>query len=153
MMDGIRYANDPSLCAIIEAKKKIWSETERAPKIRDMYVVSIGTSRVSKSYLYDKAKGWGLVSWALPVIDILQSSGAEVISYQVGKLFEAEECKDQYIRLTPEIGDASDQMDDGSVKNIEALKESARTFIQSHSDELDKVIDDLINKDSDVCPV
>lgn len=153
LVDGGIYANDPSLCAIIEAKKKIWSETERAPKIHDMYVVSIGTGRVSKSYLYDKAKGWGLVSWALPVIDILQSSGAEVISYQVGKLFEAEECQDQYVRLTPEIGDASDQMDDGSLKNIQALKESALNYIQTHSAELDKVIDDLIDKDSDVCPI
>lgn len=147
LVDGGIYANDPSLCAIIEAKKKIWSETERAPKIHDMYVVSIGTGRVSKSYLYDKAKGWGLVSWALPVIDILQSSGAEVISYQVGKLFEAEECQDQYVRLTPEIGDASDQMDDGSVKNIEALKASALDYIQKHSAELDKVIGDLMNNE------
>lgn len=147
LVDGGIYANDPSLCAIIEAKKKIWSETERAPKIHDMYVVSIGTGRVSKSYLYDKAKGWGLISWALPVIDILQSSGAEVISYQVGKLFEAEECQDQYVRLTPEIGDASDQMDDGSVKNIEALKASALDYIQKHSAELDKVIGDLMNNE------
>lgn len=153
LVDGGIYANDPSLCAIIEAKKKVWKVNNRAPKINDMYLVSIGTGRVSKSYLYDKAKGWGLVSWALPVIDILQSSGAEVISYQVSKLFEAENCQNQYVRLTPEIGNASDQMDDGSVKNIEALKESARAFIQSHSDELDKVIDDLIDKDSDVCPV
>lgn len=118
-----------------------------------MYVVSIGTGRVSKSYLYDKAKGWGLISWALPVIDILQSSGAEVISYQVKKLFEAEECQNQYVRLTPEIGNASDEMDDGSLKNIQALKESALNYIQTHSAELDKVIDDLIDKDSNVCPI
>lgn len=147
LVDGGIYANDPSLCAIIEAKKKIWSETERAPKIHDMYVVSIGTGRVSKSYLYDKAKGWGLVSWALPVIDILQSSGAEVISYQVSKLFEAEECQNQYVRLTPEIGDASDQMDDGSVKNIEALKASALDYIQKHSAELDRVVEDIMKNE------
>ncbi len=144
LVDGGIYANDPSLCAIIEAKKKVWKETNCAPKIHDMYVVSIGTGRVSKSYLYNKAKSWGLVSWALPVIDILQSSGAEVISYQVSKLFEAEDCQSQYVRLTPEIGKASDQMDDGSVKNIEALKESANNYIQAHSADLDRVIDDLL---------
>lgn len=146
LVDGGIYANDPSLCAIVEAKKKIWKETNRAPKIHDMYVVSIGTGRVSKSYLYEKAKGWGLISWALPVIDILQSSGAEVISYQVGKLFEAEECLDQYIRLTPEIGDASEEMDDGSVKNIEALKASAEKYIQEHSADLDKIVSDLLGE-------
>lgn len=145
LVDGGIYANDPSLCAIIEAKKKIWKETNCAPKIHDMYVVSIGTGRVSKSYLYDKAKSWGLISWALPVIDILQSSGAEVISYLVGKLFEAEECQRQYVRLTPEIGDASDQMDDGSVKNINALKASAQDYIQKHSADLDKVLNDLLS--------
>lgn len=153
LVDGGIYANDPSLCAIVEAKKKIWKETNRAPKIHDMYVVSIGTGRVSKSYLYEKAKGWGLISWALPVIDILQSSGAEVISYQVRKLFEAEECQNQYVRLTPEIGNASDEMDDGSIKNIQALKESALNYIKTHSTELDKVIDDLIDsKNHNVCP-
>lgn len=146
LVDGGIYANDPSLCAIIEAKKKVWKETNCAPKIRDMYVVSIGTGRVSKSYLYDKAKSWGLISWALPVIDILQSSGAEVISYQVGKLFEAEGCQRQYVRLTPEIGSASDQMDDGSEKNITALKQSAQDYIQKHSADLDRVLDDLLGE-------
>ena len=146
LVDGGIYANDPSLCAIIEAKKKIWGVTNRAPKIHDMYLVSIGTGRVSKSYPYDNAKGWGLLSWALPLIDIFQSSGSEVISYEVGKLFEAEECKHQYVRLTPEIGNASEDMDDGSVKNIEALKASAKDYIQKHSAELDKVIDDLLSE-------
>lgn len=145
LVDGGIYANDPSLCAVIEAKKKIWPESNNSPKIHDMYVVSIGTGRVSKSYIYAKAKGWGLISWALPVIDILQSSGAEVISYQVKKLFEAEDCLRQYVRLSPEIGKASEDMDDGSEKNIEALKESAQDYIKKHSTELDKVINDLLS--------
>lgn len=146
LVDGGIFANDPSLCAVIEAKKKIWPETNNSPKIHDMYVVSIGTGRVSKSYVYAKAKGWGLISWALPVIDILQSSGAEVISYQVKKLFEAEDCLSQYARLTPEIGKASEDMDDGSEKNIEALKASAQDYIKKHSAELDKVINDLLGE-------
>ena len=61
-------------------------------------------------------------------------------------MFEAEECLDQYIRLTPEIGDASEEMDDGSVKNIEALKASAEKYIQEHSADLDKIVSDLLGE-------
>lgn len=144
LVDGGIFANDPSLCAIVEAKKKVWKEIGHEPKVKDMYVLSIGTGRVSESYPYQKSKNWGTVSWVLPVIDILQSAGAEVISYQVSKLFSAEECSNQYVRLMPEIGSASAKMDDGTPENISKLKASAQNWIKANSNKLDEVLDDLL---------
>jgi len=144
LIDGGIFANDPTICAIIEAKKTKFSLTGKYPKISEMLVVSIGTGKVQKSYNYEKAKKWGAISWAIPVIDMLQSSSAEVVSYQVDKLFDSEDCREQYIRIVPELYDVSHQMDDASTKNIARLKEAGNKYIANNSNQLDEIVQLLL---------
>jgi patatin-like phospholipase/acyl hydrolase len=144
LIDGGIYANDPTICAIIEAKKTKYGPQGEYPKISDMLVVSIGTGKVVKSYKYEKAKKWGVISWAIPVIDMLQSSSAEVVSYQVDKLFDSEDCREQYIRIVPELYDVSHKMDDASAKNIARLKAAGNKYIADNSKQLDEIIKLLV---------
>jgi patatin-like phospholipase/acyl hydrolase len=144
LIDGGIYANDPTICAIIEAKKTGFGQSGEYPKISDMLVVSIGTGKVVKSYNYEKSKKWGVISWAIPVIDMLQSSSAEVVSYQVDKLFDSENCREQYIRIVPELYDVSHKMDDASPKNIARLRDAGRKYIANNSGQLDEIVQLII---------
>ena len=144
LIDGGIYANDPTICAIVEAKKTKFGESGEYPKLSDMFVVSIGTGKVVKSYEYEKAKKWGVIRWAIPVIDMLQSSSAEVVSYQVDKLFDSEDCREQYIRIVPELYDVNHKMDDASSKNIVRLKEAGNKYIADNSSLLDEIVKLLI---------
>ena len=145
LIDGGIYANDPTICAIVEAKKTTFRDSDVYPKIKDMFVVSISTGKVVKSYKYEQAKGWGVIRWAIPVVDMLQSSSAEVVSYQVKNLFDAEGCSDRYIRIVPELYDVSHQMDDASPQNIDKIKEAGSRYITIHSKQLDEIVCRLVN--------
>jgi len=144
LIDGGIYANDPTICAIIEAKKTKFGSDHVYPAISNMLIVSIGTGKVVKSYDYEKSKKWGVISWAIPVIDMLQSSSAEVVSYQVDKLFDSEDCRDQYIRIVPELYDVSHKMDDASSKNIARLREAGNKYITHNSNQLDEIVQLLL---------
>ena len=143
LIDGGVFANDPTMCAIVEAKKTLYRNSNTYPKLKEMYVVSLGTGSKAKSYPYEKAKHWGVINWAIPVIDILQSSSAEVVSYQVKSLFNADGCCDRYIRIVPDLYEASSNMDDASPKNIARLKDAGNRSIVHYSEVLDKVVNDL----------
>ena len=145
LIDGGIYANDPTMCAMIEAKKTKFRDHDGYPKLKDMYVVSLGTGDTAKPYRYENAKRWGVISWAIPLIDMLQSSSAEVVSYQVKSLFDAENCGDHYIRIVPELYDVSHRIDDVSPLNIARLKEAGNRYITSHSEVLDKIVSNLIS--------
>ncbi len=145
LIDGGIYANDPTMCAIVEAKKTMSRNRKEYPKIKDMYIVSLGTGKVAKSYKYESAKRWGVINWAIPVIDMLQSSSAEVVSYQVGKLFDAEGCSDRYIRIVPDLYNVTHKMDDASAKNIANIRDAGNKYIATNSKLLDEVVKQLIN--------
>ncbi len=147
LIDGGIYANDPTICGIIEARKTMFRKREQTPKIKDMYVVSIGTGNIAKSYAYERAKRWGVISWAIPVIDMLQSSSAEVVSYQVKSLFDSENSSDNYIRIVPDLHNASTQLDDASPKNIRNLKEAGTRSIATHSALIDQIVSKLTTFD------
>jgi len=153
LIDGGIYANDPALCAMIEARKTKFRKGEDVtascdrdayPKLKDMLVVSLGTGNTAKSYRYESAKHWGVISWAIPLIDMLQSSSAEVVSYQVHSLFDAENGSERYIRIEPELYDVNHRMDDASPKNIARIIEAGNRYIAAHSELLDKIVQKIV---------
>ncbi len=143
LIDGAMYAGNPTMCAVVEANKSVYDACAN-PSINDLYIVSVGTGKEKKKYDYKKAKGWGAVGWARPVIDILLSASAEVVDYQMKQLFKVAGCKDCYVRLEPELGNAKPEMDDASDENILQLKNTGECFVKDHVEELDDIIDRLI---------
>jgi patatin-like phospholipase/acyl hydrolase len=142
LIDGGIYANNPSLCAWIEAYKSDFGFC-KYPVADDLYIVSVGTGKEKKKYKYDDAKDWGVVSWARPILDILLSASAEVVNYQMKQLFSIKGCTGKYSRLEPELGNASSEMDDASDINIKHLKEAGSAYILAHVDRLNEIIDFL----------
>jgi len=143
LIDGAMYAGNPTMCAVVEANKSVF-EVCAHPDIDDLYILSVGTGKEKKKYDFNKARNWGAVGWAQPVIDILLSASAEVVDYQMRQLFKVAGCKDDYVRLEPELGKAKPEMDNASDENIRQLKDAGECFVQDHLDELDDIVHRLL---------
>ena len=150
LIDGGMIANNPSMCAYSEARtlafSKILNDSEKIdfPAGKDMMIVSIGTGSESKPYEYDKAKDWGLIEWVQPIIDIMMSGSSEIVDYQLKQLFDATQSSNQYHRLEPSRYNACPEMDDASPKNLMALEEAGKKYIEDHYELLDQIVDQVI---------
>ncbi|MCK9617925.1 MAG: patatin-like phospholipase family protein [Lentimicrobiaceae bacterium] len=152
MIDGGVFANNPAMCAYAEARttefSKIFNRPDKPdyPNAKNMIMISIGTGTHSDPYNYNKVKKWGAAYWALPIINILMSSNAETVHYELNQMFDTIKPPDQadYYRLEPTVGTASSQMDLATSENMHALEEAGKTFVTANVGLLDKIVDLLI---------
>lgn len=144
LIDGGVFANNPAMCAYAEARGMTLGGIER-PTAKDMYMVSIGTGTVKKEYPYAKAKDFGMMEWVKPVIDIMMSGNSETVSYQLEKLFGAGGNPSGYIRIEPELHNASPDMDDASPENLAALKEAGNKFVSDNHHVIKGIVDQLLD--------
>lgn len=145
LVDGGLFANNPTLCAYSEVRSMNIQGIE-FPTAKNMFIVSLGTGSIKKSYPYKAAKDWGQLQWIKPVIDIMMSGNSETVHYHLRQIFDTLSKRDKadYYRFEPELGNANDEMDDASPKNIKALEEAAISFI-SKSD-INKQLDEISTK-------
>lgn len=135
LVDGGVYANNPSMCAVVEAVK-LWPELT----IRDYCLLSIGTGKTEKSYQWEKTHKYGYLSWLQPIIDILTSSVTETVDFQIRQLFTASSVPENYIRIEPPLLYADTRMDNASANNIKALKEAAKSYIDNNTEKLNSLV-------------
>ncbi|MBX7151829.1 patatin-like phospholipase family protein [bacterium] len=143
LVDGGVFANNPALCAYAEARK-----FKGNPTAKDMVILSIGTGKIEKSYKYEEARKWGKAEWLQPILDIIMSAGPEVADYQLRMMFDAIDCSKQYLRIEPELGEASPQMDDVSEKNLKALQVAGDAAFNKYRVPIEDLADVLINSQS-----
>jgi patatin-like phospholipase/acyl hydrolase len=143
LVDGAMFAGSPAICAWVEAQKYIGRQGAEATEV---FILSIGTGAERKKYDYSKAKGWGLVGWARPVVDMLLSSSAEVVDYQLRQLFAANGHANSYVRIEPSLGKAKPDMDDASPANIQRLIDAANACIEENLEALDCIAQKLSEK-------
>ncbi len=139
LVDGGVFANNPSMCAYVEGVK-LWPEKP----IRDYCMLSVGTGKVIRPYRWEKTHKFGFLQWLQPIIDILSSSVAETVDFQMQQLFGAGGVPGSYIRIEPPLLSADPRMDNGSIKNIEALEDAARYYIENNEPLFDRIIESMI---------
>ncbi len=144
-VDGGLFANNPSMCAFIEALKIFRDESHQLLGADRMMIVSIGTGEIKTKYLFSQAKNWGVLRWVKPIIDIMMTAVSETVDYQLMKLFKTIDCSDQYYRIMPDLGDANPELDDISLKNLENLRQAGIKTAHLHEDKLDKIAKMLID--------
>jgi len=151
LVDGGVFANNPAMCAYAEAREqsKLVSGDDTLTA-RDMFMLSIGTGSVKKSYDYDKAKGWGALGWIEPVLDIMMSGASDTIDFQLVQIFDAINKSQNYIRISPEIGEADTEMDNASSENLQRLKEAGIATAEKYDDDLERVADYLVGSGAKV---
>lgn len=132
LVDGGVFANNPSLCALIEALK-----LERTKNITDTMVLSIGNVYSAKSYDYNKVKHWGAINWAFPLLDVLMDASEQTVDYQLNKLYSTLGVSNQYLRVVANVKENVPSMDDTSQKAIDRLLEIGNELVKKKHRDLE----------------
>jgi patatin-like phospholipase/acyl hydrolase len=136
-VDGGIYANNPAMCAYVEARKI-------HPEENDFLVVSLGTGELTRSLPYEEVNGWGLALWAQPILNVVFDGVADTVDYQLRELLPTEGEARRYYRFQTQLDIGKDDMDDASRTNIAALKVKAREIIAQNEDALKALCAQLI---------
>jgi uncharacterized protein len=131
MIDGGVFANNPAMCAIVEAYH-LYHSTK-------FMVVSIGTGSEPINLNFAAASSWGDVRWALPMMSIFMEGSSQTVAVEAAELLG-----DYHWRLdvpltteTPEGETVNPQMDDASPANIQALINKAKQLIDAEHDRIE----------------
>ncbi len=86
-----------------------------------------------------------MAEWVKPLINIMMAGVSETVDYQVEQIFQTIDNPKQYLRLNPEITDPQMYaMDNATPENLNALKELATYTAETHRDELDNIVEQLV---------
>lgn len=140
LVDGGVTANNPTMCAIAEARK-IWSDVP----MEELRVLSIGTGYRTRKINGPESRKWGAIGWFTKgqILDVL--SDERVVSYQAITITSS----GKYIRVNSEMKPQpglpqapDDAMDDVSKKNIKRLKAMGDFWFEQYGESTVKLLVD-----------
>ena len=139
LIDGGVFINTPAVSAYAEARRIILDKDENFQHLgaSDIFVVSLGTGKLTRRIPYEDARDWGKVEWLLPVLSCISDGMSDAANYQMERFIGTE----NYIRLQADLKEADDDMDNASDGNIRNLKRVANNLIGS--DNFNRICDRL----------
>jgi patatin-like phospholipase/acyl hydrolase len=143
LVDGGVYANNPTMCALVEA--------QTAYEAKDVLVLSLGTGEPTAGIPWKDAKDWGLAGWARPLLDIVFEGVSDTVHFQVEQLCPPLGGERRYYRFQvplPELKTQIDDIDDASDATIAKLQEVADQLIRDSDAELDRLCSALVQTPS-----
>lgn len=140
LIDGGVFANNPAMCAYVEAKSIY-------PDATDFLVVSLGTGELSTRLFYNQVKDWGMLQWAQPILHVVFDGSSDTVDYQLKLLLPAlEEGTNRYYRFQTSLaGDMGDHLDNADPRNITSLKRLAQDMIDKNETLLKTLCQQLVN--------
>jgi len=78
---------------------------------------------------------------------MMMSSSSEIVDYQLKALFKAVDCSSCYVRIEPDLCNASPDMDNVSDRNISNLVHAGLNYVANNEDLLNDIVDKLIEND------
>jgi patatin-like phospholipase/acyl hydrolase len=141
LIDGGVCANNPAACALVEA-------LSTHGDAGDFLVVSLGTGELTRCLPYQQTRDWGIVGWAIPVLDVVFDGASRTVDYQLRQLLPgtSARCK-RYYRFQTTLDNHNHRLDNASPENITALKALAYNLVDRQSAELDNLCAKLTEKD------
>ena len=126
LIDGGIFINTPVVSAYAEARRII-DEEENFQHLEEsnIFVVSIGTGKLTRKIPYEEARDWGKVEWILPGFSCIFDGVSDAANYHMERFLGTE----NYIRLQEPLNEADDDMDNASGGNINNLKSVANNLI------------------------
>jgi patatin-like phospholipase/acyl hydrolase len=143
LVDGGVFANNPAMCAYVEARGILEARDSVSPSEPDLLVVSLGTGQLTDPLSYEAAAGWGLLWWARPLVDVVLDSGSDTVDYQLRALLSRNDEVGCYYRFQTELVGVSDAMDDVRPENVRDLKLLAQTLIDGEEEKLSQLYERL----------
>jgi len=132
LVDGGVFALNPGLVAYAEL-----AAAGRGEQI-DL-VVSLGTGSHTRRLRYEDARGWGQLEWARPSIDVVFDGSAQTVDFALGHVLP----EGRYVRFQTALTEASDDLDDASDRNLEALRREGARLVKERSADIDRVVEAL----------
>ena len=120
LIDGGVVANNPTMCAISEARK-VWPKTA----MDQVHVLSVGTGSMTRKINGPASQKWGSIGWFAQghILDVLTDE--RIVGYQAKNILR----QGHYIRVNAELrrqpgldNPPDDAMDDVSQSNITKLR-------------------------------
>jgi predicted acylesterase/phospholipase RssA len=147
MIDGGVFANNPTLCAIVEAYR-LFHATQ-------FLVVSIGTGSEPIRIDASAAVNWGDAQWALPMLAIFQDANSQTVCVQTAEMLGDDHCRLDIALAaqTPQGEIVNASMDDASPGNIKALIDKANQLIDTNRDRIEGLAKTLAQPKANVQPV
>lgn len=130
IIDGAVCANNPTMCAYVEAKR-LWGDEE-------VFVLSLGTGDVSDP-TKPANRNWGAISWLPTISDLFIRASVNTIDYQLNTIEP-----DMYVRLQRKLEHASDKADDVSPGNIKLLVKEAERICLENTGQLDRIAEMIL---------
>ncbi len=132
LIDGAMAANNPALCAYVEARQLY-------PMAHKFIICSFGTGFIPHHWDYKKAQKWGFLDWispqnGTPLYHIMTGAQEQCVDSQVSAIPEIE-----YYRINPILKFGKDDIDDTSIKNMKLLKSVAGKEIKEKTDILNTI--------------
>lgn len=126
LIDGGVFANNPAMCAYVDAKLA----TAEEPAC----LLSLGTGVVTRPIPYHRARRWGIARWAKPLLDIVFDGVSGTVDYQLNRLLPG-----RYLRLQTALEPNGQSIDDTSAGNLRALRARAHKLIANRLADLERV--------------
>lgn len=139
LIDGGVFANDPGICAFVEAHKLGATE-------KQITLVSLGTGYQTRSFDYQDARNWGPINWinpskGAPILSILMHGQTCSAAYHLDSLLNEQGKPKRYFRFDTKLTIGNDDMDDASQTNIFALEQLANVIIEKYAEDFDLLTD------------
>jgi uncharacterized protein len=148
LVDGGVFANNPGMCAYVEATSILKEKGSASPDESTVLVVSLGTGQFTDRLRYEEVARWGLMRWARPLIDVVFDGESDTVDFQLKQLLpRGEDGLRRYYRFQTELVEVSDAMDDVTPNNMRDLKLLAQTMIDSEEERLSELYDGLKSND------
>lgn len=135
LIDGAVAANNPALCAYVEAKR-LWGD-------EDIFVLSIGAGDVSNPLTKPHKRTWGVIDWLQDIAAVFMDGPNDTVDYQLRTLIS-----DLYVRLQEHVDIADTSIDNVSDLNLTRLVEEANQLIRAEKDRIMDVVTLLKSLDS-----
>ncbi len=136
MIDGGVFANNPAMCALVEAMR-MW------PK-ESYLVLSVGTGRLDLPITFNKAMSWGLVKWAQRILGVVFDGITDTVDYQLKKLLPQENNFQYYYRFQIDLENANQDIDDYEEQNLVALEQLGHSMIKKYEKEISELVKLLV---------
>lgn len=130
-VDGGVAANNPVACALADAYKQTRS-------LRRIRILSLGTGSKTRSVPIEKAREWGAVEWAIPIIDVLMAASVDVYRYIAQTMLNGKNFMRLQFRLSSSewgVAPLSDDIDDASPENLASLKAATQAYLATEAGE------------------
>lgn len=132
LVDGGVFANNPTLCGFVEAKKNYDEQAD------ELFILSIGTGARTTSLWYEESKDWGRIGWAQPVIEIAMDAVSNTVHYQMNELRRYDPKLD-YHRFQVRLDAENDKLDDTNERKLRVYSFIGEVMVRENQDFLTQI--------------